>query len=178
MICDMSSHGATIFVQCAKKVVGGRDRGEARLAELAVRFGVSRGWAWKISSARERSEVVERQSCRRSSRSRLDRQVLALSSAEHPDLTLRQLRFALNEQTGFRSALRTCIYNRKGYIFGLKSCSTPRSGTQKKTESGVARSLKTVRTISPERSIYMDESGATTAMARLCRTQPGRGTYP
>ena len=35
------------------------DRGEGTLAELATKFGVSLVWAWKLSSYRKRTGMVE-----------------------------------------------------------------------------------------------------------------------
>lgn len=71
-----------------RKLLEAHDRGDASLAELAARFGVIRGWAWKISSARKRSGAIEWQSYRSGPRSRLDQQVLARLLAEHPDWIL------------------------------------------------------------------------------------------
>ena len=82
-----------------RKLLEAHERGEASLAELAARFGVSRGWAWKVSAARKRSGVMERQSYRPGPRSRLDQPVLVRLLAAHPEGTLRQLQSALGEQT-------------------------------------------------------------------------------
>ncbi|MGB8479299.1 MAG: hypothetical protein WCE63_10700 [Acidobacteriaceae bacterium] len=38
-----------------RKYLQAYDRGEGSLEELASRFGVSRGWGWKVSAARRRS---------------------------------------------------------------------------------------------------------------------------
>ena len=126
-----------------RKLLEAHDRGEASLAELAARFGVSRGWAWKISAARRRSGQVERQRYRPGPRSRLDPQVLARLLAAHPDWTLRQLQSGLGEQTGFFCSTAYLWLILKRMNFRLKkSRSTPRSGTRKKTGSGAPSSSK------------------------------------
>jgi len=48
-----------------------------------------------------------------------------------------------------------------------KSHSTPRSATPKRTDSGGAEFIETIRTTPPERLIYLDESGVSTQMTRL-----------
>lgn len=60
-----------------RKLLEAHDQGQASLSELAARYGVSRGWAWKISAARKRSGQVERQPYRPGPRSRLNSEVLA-----------------------------------------------------------------------------------------------------
>ena len=143
MIRDMSSHGVTLFGRSAKEVVGGPRRGDGSLAELAARFGVSRGWAWKISSARRRSGAVARPSYRPSPRSRLDRQLLGRLLAEHPDWTLRQLRSALAEQGGILFSTSCLWLQLKQMRFRLKkSRSTPPNATLKRTANIVPSSSR------------------------------------
>ena len=60
-----------------RKLLEAHDQGQASLSELAARYGVSRGWVWKISAARKRSGQVERQPYRPGPRSRLNSEVLA-----------------------------------------------------------------------------------------------------
>ena len=120
-----------------RKLLEAHDRGEASLAELAARFGVSRGWSWKISAARKRSGAVERQSYRPGPRSRLDQQVLVRLLTAHPDWTLRRLQSALDEQTGVLFSVAHLWLQLKRMNFRLKkSRSTPRSGTRKRTGNG------------------------------------------
>jgi len=126
-----------------KKLLEAHDRGQASLAELAVRFGVSRGWAWKISAARKRSGQVERQRYRPGPSSRLDRKALAGLLARSPDLTLGQLQAAMEKQTGIRFGASYLWRVLRGMHFRLKkSHSTPRSGTRTRTASGGRSSAK------------------------------------
>lgn len=126
-----------------KKLLEAHDRGEGSLAELAVRFGVSRAWAWKISSARRRSGEFARASYRPGPRSRLDRQVLARLLAEHPDWTLRQLQSSLAEQSGILFSASCLWLHLKQMRFRLKkSRSTQASGTRKKAGSSAPSSSK------------------------------------
>lgn len=43
-----------------RKYLEAYDRGEGSLGDLALRFGVSRGWGWKVSAARRRTAQTER----------------------------------------------------------------------------------------------------------------------
>lgn len=126
-----------------RKLLEAHDRGQVSLAELASRFGVSRGWAWKISAARKRSGQAERPRYRPGPRSRLDRKLLAGLLARKPDLTLGQLQAAVEKQTGIRFGASYLWRVLRGMDFRLKkSHSTPRSETQKRTASGGRSSLK------------------------------------
>src|SRR5208282_1151214 len=60
-----------------QKLLEAYDHGKGSLVELAERFGVSLGWAWKISSARKRTGRIERASYRPGPKPRVDEQVLA-----------------------------------------------------------------------------------------------------
>ena len=126
-----------------RKLLEAHDRGQASLAELASRFGVSRGWAWKISAARKRSGQVERQRYRPGPSSRLDRKVLAELLARNADLTLRELQTAMEKQTGIRFGEPYLWRVLKRMNFRLKkSHSTPPSAIPKPTKSGASSSLK------------------------------------
>ena len=126
-----------------RKLLEAHDRGQASVAELASRFGVSRGWAWKISAARKRSGQVERPRHRPGPSSRLDRKLLAGLLARRPDLTLGQLQAAMEKQTGTRFGTSYLWRVLRGMDFRLKkSRSMPRSGTRKRTASGGRSSLK------------------------------------
>ncbi len=126
-----------------RKLLEAHDRGEASLTELASRFGVSRGWAWKISAARRRSGQVERPSYRPGPRSQLDQEVLARLLTDNADWTLRELQSALKKQTGVGFSVPYLWLRLKQMDFRLKkSRSTRGSGTRKRTASGAASSLK------------------------------------
>lgn len=130
-----------------RKLLEAHDRGEASLAELALRFGVSCGWAWKISAARKRSGRVERQRYRPGPASRLDRKVLAGLLARKADLTLGQLQAAMEKQTGVRFGTSYLWRVLRGMNFRLKKRhSMPRNATRKRTASGAqSSSIKSVR---------------------------------
>ncbi len=108
-----------------RKLLEAHDRGEASLAELAERFGVSRGWAWKISAARRHSGQVERRRHRPGPSSQLDQQALAGLLARHADWTLRQLQSGLEKQSGVRFSTAYLWMVLKRMKFRLKKV-TPR----------------------------------------------------
>ena len=130
-----------------RKLLEAHDRGQASLAELALRFGVSRGWAWKISAARKHSGQVERQRYRPGPRSQLNLEALARLLTDHPDWTLRQLQAAMKKQTGVRFGEPYLWRVLKGMNFRLKkSHFMPPSATRKPTKSGVSSSsIKSAR---------------------------------
>jgi len=126
-----------------RKLLEAHDRGEASLAELASRFGVSRGWAWKISAARRRSGQAERSPYRPGPRSQLDREVLAQLLTDNADWTLRELQSALKKQTGVGFSTSYLWLRLKEMNFRLKkSRSTRGSGTRKRTAGGAPSTLK------------------------------------
>jgi len=125
-----------------RKLLEAHDQGQASLAELASRFGVSRGWAWKISAARKRSGEVERQRYRPGPRSRLNQEVLARLLTANADWTLRELQSALKKRTGvgFSTPYLWLILKRMNFRV-KKSHSMPRSATPKATGYGGRSSL-------------------------------------
>ena len=126
-----------------RKLLEAHDRGQASLAELALRFGVSRGWAWKISAARKRSGRMERPGYRPGPSSQLDRDVLAGLLARNADWTLRQLQTAMEKQTGVRLGEPYLWRVLKRMNFRLKkSHSTPPSAIPKGTKNGGRSSSK------------------------------------
>ncbi|MHB1959145.1 MAG: biotin/lipoyl-containing protein [Acidobacteriaceae bacterium] len=125
---------------------------QAGLSELASRFGVSRGWAWKISAARKRSGQVERQPYRPGARSRLNSEALARLLTDHPDWTLRQLQAGLKKQTGVGFSAPYVWLRLKRMNFRLKkSHSTPKSATAKPTKSGASSSSR--KSVRPRRNV-------------------------
>jgi transposase len=60
-----------------QKLLEAYDQGKGCLGELTERFGVSLGWAWKISAARKRTGRMERATYRPGPKSRIDEAVLA-----------------------------------------------------------------------------------------------------
>lgn len=81
------------------------DRGEGTLSELAARYQVSAGWAWKISAQRKASGRAERVREGSGRKLRVGPEVqrqISLWFAANPDLTLTQLRLRLEGQHGIR----------------------------------------------------------------------------
>ena len=96
-----------------RKLLEAFDQGNGSLSELAGRFSVSLGWAWKISAARKRTGRMERPSYRPGAKRRIDLRV----STQHLWRVVKRLGFRLK-----------------------KSHSTPKNATRKRTASG-AKSL-------------------------------------
>ena len=77
-----------------RKLLQAHDRGEGSLRELAMRFGVSVPWAWKISRQRRRTGQMERVQQRHGPRSRITVEVQASLRGlvqQQPDATLVEL---------------------------------------------------------------------------------------
>ena len=116
-------------------------QGNGSLEELAELFGVSLGWAKKISAQRKHSGQAERIVYQPGPRwragSEAQKRVVAWVEAQ-PDLTLVQLQAKLNNEAGVSiSRGRVWYLVRKLGLRLKKSHSTPRSATQKPTASGV-----------------------------------------
>jgi transposase len=126
-----------------RKLLEAHDRGQGTLSQLAQQFGVSRGWAWKISAQRKSNGQIERKQFTPGPKSRLDRAVLAAIVASQPDATLPEIQAELER----RSQLRLCtVYIWRVLVkmgFRLKkSRSTQLSATRKLTGSAVKSSSK------------------------------------
>jgi transposase len=78
-----------------RKLLEAHAAGKGSLPELAQRFGVSEGWAWKISAARSRTGKTERPSgAKRGRKSRITAEVIEYLRSrvkEQPDRTLVEL---------------------------------------------------------------------------------------
>jgi transposase len=126
-----------------RKLLEAFDQGKGSLGELAARFGVSLGWAWKVSAARKRTGRMERPSYRPGAKRRIDEDALARLLHSHPNATLVQLQAGLENKTGLRVSTQHLWRAVKRLGFRLKkSHFTPRSGTQKKTASGAKSSSR------------------------------------
>jgi len=129
-----------------RKYLEAYDRGEGSLGELALRFGVSRGWGWKVSAARTRSGQMERIVGRRGRPSRVTAEVLDKLRdwvEAKPDLTLVELQQKLLDQAQVQLSIgRLWQVLRKLDLRLKKSHSTPRSATRKPTESGARSSSR------------------------------------
>ena len=128
------------------KLLAAHDRGEGTLRELASRFGVSYGWAWKISAQRKHSGQAERV------RHHPGRKPHAGAEAQQrvrgwveatPDLTLVEIQSKLESEAQVQlSRGRVWYLVRKLGLRLKKSRSTPPSGIRKRTASGGKSSSK------------------------------------
>jgi transposase len=127
-----------------RKFFAAYDRGDGSLRVLALRFGVSHGWAQKIQRQRRQTGQVERRRYRPGPRSRMSEEVagwMRAQVARQPSITLAQLQQKLRER-GVRFSIGRLWQLLR--VLGLrlkKSRSTPRNGTGKKTSGGEQRSL-------------------------------------
>jgi transposase len=85
-----------------RKLLEAFDQGKGSLSELAEDFGVSLGWAWKVSAARKRTGRMERPSYRPGAKRRIDEPALAGLLRSHPDATLVELQAELENKSGLR----------------------------------------------------------------------------
>jgi transposase len=126
-----------------RKLLEAFDQGKGNLSELAGHFGVSLGWAWKVSAARKRTGRMERPGYRPGAKRRFDEPVLARILRSQPDATLVELQAELENKTGLRVSTQHLwrVVKRMGFRL-KKSHSTPKSATRKKTASGAKSSSK------------------------------------
>jgi transposase len=126
-----------------RKLLESFDQGKGNLSELAERFGVSLGWAWKVSATRKRTGRMERPSYRPGAKRRIDEQALARILRSHPDATLVELQAELENKTGLRVSTQHLwrVVKRLGFRL-KKSRSTPKSGTRKRIASGAKSSSR------------------------------------
>jgi transposase len=119
------------------------DRGEGSLGELASIFGVSVGWAWKISAARKRTGRAERALYRPGPKSRIDEPALDQILRTRPDATLVELQAELENRSSLRISKQHLWRVLKRMGFRLKrSRSTPGNATRKRTSNGVKNSSR------------------------------------
>ena len=119
------------------KLLEAHDLGKGTLAELADRFGVSLGWACKISAARRRTGSTQRKLYRPGPKARVDREAVQGLLERKPDLYLRELQAELKQLTGV--AVSTPHLWKIVRELGLrlkKTHSMPASGTAKRTGGG------------------------------------------
>ena len=91
-----------------RKFLQAYEQGKGSLGELAEQFGVSEGWAKKISSTRTRTGQIERPAWRRGPVSRVTAAVQAWLRAQirqQPDLTLMELQEQLQAAQGVRLSI-------------------------------------------------------------------------
>ena len=124
-----------------QKLLEAYDQGKGSLVELAERFGVSPGWAWKISSARKRTGRIERASYRPGPKRRIDEQLLAGLLRDHADATLVELQAELQKKSGLGCSTQHLwrVLQRMG--FRLKKV-TPRPGTRLGSQPQTTRGVR------------------------------------
>ena len=129
-----------------RKYLEAYDRGEGTLGELALRFGVSQGWGWNISSARKRTGQMERVIGRQGRRSRVTAEIagkIHVWFRTQPDMTLAELQQRLQQDADLQLSMgRLWQLLRQLGLRLKKSRSTPKNGTPKLTEGGVRSSSK------------------------------------
>lgn len=119
--------------------------GKGTLAELAQLFGVSVGWAEKVSGQYRGSGQAERIEQRHGPPSRVDevaKRCLLEALERRPDLTLTELQSVLAERQGIQVCVAQVwnVLKRMGVRL-KKSHSTPRSATARRTANAAKRSL-------------------------------------
>jgi transposase len=133
-----------------QKLLEAHDQGKGSLVELAERFGVSLGWAWKISAARKRTGRIERPNYQPGPKRRIDEQLLAGLLRDHADATLVELQAELKKKSGlgFSTQHLWRVLKRMGFRL-KKSHSTPRNATRKPTANDARSSSKPSATLRP-----------------------------
>ena len=119
------------------------EKGKGTLGELAEDFGVSEGWAKKISALRSRTGQMDRPPWRRGPASRVTaavQQWLREQIRQQPDLTLLELQQQLQQAQGLRLSIgRLWLALRQMGLRLKKSHSTPKNRKRRK-RSGVGKS--------------------------------------
>jgi transposase len=130
-----------------RKFLQAYEQGKGTLGELAEQFGVSEGWAKKISATRTRTGQMERPPWRRGPQSRVTAAVqawLRQQIRQQPDLTLRELQEQLQASPGVRLSIgRLWLALRQLGLRLKKSHSTPKNKKRRKRSSAGKRGGKT-----------------------------------
>jgi transposase len=139
-----------------QKLLEAHGRGEGSLTELARRFGVSEGWAWKISAARSRTGKTERPAGnKRGRKSRITAEVIGYLRSrvqQQPDRTLAELQEDLRNSQGVEIGITWLWMVLKQIGLRLKkSHSVPPSRTMNESRRN-ASSGKKKRSVSTRRN--------------------------
>jgi transposase len=139
-----------------QKLLEAHGRGEGSLPELARRFGVSEGWAWKISAARSRTGKTERPAGnKRGRKSRITAEVIGYLRSrvqQQPDRTLAELQEDLRNSQGVEIGITWLWMVLKQIGLRLKkSHSVPPSRTMNESRRN-ASSGKKKRSVSTRRN--------------------------
>jgi transposase len=122
-----------------KKFLESHAAGKGTLRELADRFGVSAGWAFKVSASKRQTGSWERQPQRRTP-SRIDRERVRNLVDNKPDIILRELQAELARAGQPISLAHVARVVKQLGLRLKKSRSTPPSGRPKPTGTGAKRS--------------------------------------
>jgi transposase len=129
-----------------RKFLQAYEQGKGTLEELAEQFGVSEGWAKKVSATRTRTGQIERPPWRRGPVSRV---TVALQDwmgeqiRKQPDLTLMELQEQLQAVKGVSLSIgRLWLALRQMGLRLKKSHSTPRNKKRRKRSSAGKRGEK------------------------------------
>lgn len=129
-----------------RKFLQAYEQGKGTLGELAEQFGVSEGWAKKISAHRTRTKQMERPPWRHGPVSRVTAAVqtwLKEHIRQQPDLTLMELQEQLQAAQGVRLSIgRLWLALRQMGLRLKKSRSTPRNKIRRKRNSAAKRGGK------------------------------------
>ncbi|MEO7029341.1 MAG: hypothetical protein ABI147_08040 [Acidobacteriaceae bacterium] len=122
-----------------KKLLEAHAFGKGTLRELAERFGVSVGWAFKVSAAKRQTGSSLRTPQRRAP-SRIDGERVRRLVENKPDIILRELQAELGRAGQPISLAHMARVVKQLGLRLKKSRSTPPSATPKLTGSGAKRS--------------------------------------
>ena len=129
-----------------RKFLQAYEQGKGTLGELAEQFGVSEGWAKKISATRTRTGQIDRLPWRRGPVSRVTGTVqewMREQIRKQPDLTLMELQEQLQAVKGVGLSIgRLWLALRQMGLRLKKNHSTPRSKTRRKRSSAGKRGGK------------------------------------
>lgn len=132
-----------------QKFLQAYDRGKASLRELAEQYGVSLGWAKKISARRTRTGQVDLVPYHRGRKSRVTEAVqqwLRMRVREQPDLTLAELQQGLAREQKVQLSVARLWWVLKDLDLRLKkSRSTRANARRRKRDSGGRRGRKKSR---------------------------------
>ena len=122
-----------------KKLLEAHAAGKGTLRELAERFGVSVGWAFKVSAAKRQTGSTVRVLQRRAG-SRIDSERVRRLIESKPDIILRELQAELGRAGQTISLAHMARVVKQLGLRLKKSRSTPLSGTPKPTGFAAKRS--------------------------------------
>lgn len=129
-----------------RKFLQSYDRGRASLRELADHYGVSLGWAKKISARRTRTGQIDFVPYRRGPARQVTPEIeqwLCTRVKEKPDRTLAELREKLAAELKVQLSVTRLWLALKDLDLRLKkSHSTPRNETRRQRSSGGKRGKK------------------------------------